>query len=255
MEIPNVPKKPSRPDTSSEEILLDIKAHDRTAARRKQKGMTLLGLFEELNNWFISQSPIKLTEKLLFFELFVAALNAGISVSEAMKMMETQTPNPRFKTIISQMRRSIESGDSLAQAMGDHEEVFDLATVSIIEAGEKSGKLNDVMKELVTQYERMYTIQKKVKSVMTYPMIVIIVMVLLIVVVMTVVVPKLVNLFQGAENLPMPTKILIGASDFFVAKWGLVVLGVIAVVVLFSSWKKSATGKKQWACLFALDSR
>ncbi|MBT3349140.1 type II secretion system F family protein [bacterium] len=245
MELPKIPLKPQKPQ-NTEEIILDIRQDGLSTNSAKKNGTSLLDLYNQLNQWVIAQSPIKLQEKLLFFEMLAATLNAGIPVAEALRMLETQSRNPRMGTIIRGMRQSIESGDSLAQAMENTDDVFDKATASIIAAGEKSGKLNEVMKELVMQYERMDMIGKKVKSVMTYPIVVIGFMILAAIVVMIFVVPKLTELFAGSENLPTPTRILVAMSDFFIHKWGLLLVGVTAVTVLFTMWKNSPQGKKDW---------
>ncbi|MCF7846960.1 MAG: type II secretion system F family protein [Candidatus Gracilibacteria bacterium] len=252
MDLPKVPQKPSMAE-NSEEILLDIKGGDAEPRSKKHKKQAarkkggLMDLYNELNQQVAELSPVSLKEKLIFFELFVATLNAGVPVAEALRMLETQSQNPKMQRVVRDMRHSIESGDSLAQALLNSDGVFDETTASIVAAGEKSGKLNDVMKELVRQYERMDSIQKKVKGVMTYPIIVVVVMILMVIVVMVAVVPKLVSVFEGAENLPLPTKILIAGSDFFRNQWGLflLILGIVVGGVLL--WKRSPAGKKQWS--------
>ncbi|NJP03695.1 type II secretion system F family protein [Candidatus Gracilibacteria bacterium] len=198
-----------------------------------------------MNKWIISQSKVKLEEKLLFFELLFAILNAGVSLSEALRLLTRQIENPRLKMIVEGMQNSIESGESLAESMSHTPDVFDKATCSIIAAGEKSGKLNEVLKELVAQYERMNSISKKVSSVMTYPIIVVTVMVVLVIAVMLFVVPKLTDLFGGAANLPLPTRILIGGSDLFINKWPVLLAGLAGFIGIFMTWKKSAIGKWQ----------
>ena len=206
-----------------DEIVLDIKREEK-AKGDGNKSVTLMGLYTSLNEWLISLTPIKSEEILLFFQLLAAVLNAGISVDAALELLEAQTPNERLRLVIHTMRELIMEGESLAGAMRRNDDVFDEATCSIIDAGEKSGKLNEVLKELVGQYERMNTIRKKVKGVLTYPVIVLIVMALLTVVVMVFVVPKLIELFGSAESLPLPTRILIAGSDLFITNWWLLIL-------------------------------
>ena len=232
--------------TDNSEIILDIKQNDITNKQEK-KGLNLNEIFASLNNWVIEQSEIKTEEKLLFFELLHAILNAGVSITEALRLLSRQIENPRLKIIVEDMLSRIESGESLAESMRHSPDVFDKATCSIIAAGEKSGKLNEVLTELVSQYERMDSIQKKVKSVMMYPIIVITVMILLTIVVMLFVVPKLIDLFGSAENLPIPTQILIYGSDLLTQKWPILLAGVIAFTGAFITWKKSKIGQWQSA--------
>jgi type IV pilus assembly protein PilC len=135
---------------------------------------------------------------------------------------------------------------SLAETMRNQDDVFDEATCSIVEAGETSGKLNEVMKELVTQYERMNLIQKKVKGVMTYPMVVVVVMILAAVVVLLFVIPQLMEIFGDIESLPLPTQIMVAASNILQHSWHFLLMGVIGVGGLFSYWKSTPQGNIQW---------
>jgi type IV pilus assembly protein PilC len=244
-----LPNKPEV-DENFDEIILDIK--DEAAVAEKdtdQKGIfaKLTNVFNIANEWVIEQSPVKLQEKLLFFQLLGAIVQAGISIPEALRMLEHQTANQKMKRVINDIHSLIEGGESLAGAMRQNDDIFDRATCSIVEAGEKSGKLNEVLKELVAQYERLSSIQKKVKSVMTYPVIVIIVMALLAVVVVVFVVPKLIELFGDIESLPLPTRILVAMSDLVLQQWHLLIGAIVVIVTLFSVWKKSRMGRLQWA--------
>ena len=237
-----------------EDVILDISANDQIKVEKKKNKSSInwldpVSLYNALNDFTINHSPIKLQEKLLFFQLLASTLNAGISVTESLRLLSKQTKNARLQAVIRDMAELIEEGSSLAEAMERNEDVFDEATCSIVRAGEKSGKLNDVLKELVNQFEKLSTIQKKVKGVLMYPMIVMIVMVLIVIVVMVFVVPKLLVIFGEAKNLPLPTRILIAGSDLVVHKWPWLILGVVSFLGVFISWKRSRMGKRQWAII------
>jgi type IV pilus assembly protein PilC len=253
----NTPPPQQEPavEENFDEIILDIK-EDAIATKKDdaRKGI-LYGIthaFNLANDWVIEQSPVKLQEKLLFFQLLGAIVQSGISIPEALRMLEAQTANQKMKRVISDIHNAIEGGASLAGAMRQNDDIFDRATCSIVEAGEKSGKLNEVLKELVSQYERLSSIQKKVKSVMTYPIIVIVVMALLAVVVVVFVVPKLIELFGDIESLPLPTRILVALSDLVLKQWPILIGGIIAFITAFTLWKKSRVGKLQWAQLMLM---
>jgi len=253
--LPNNPIPPNRTQEIEEnfdEIILDIKSEDTattTEVTKKSKISNLLDVYHFINDWVIDQSPVKLQEKLLFFQLLGAILQAGISIPEALRMLEAQTANQKMKRVIKDVRLLIEDGESFAGALRRNDDIFDEATCSIIEAGERSGKLNEVLKELVNQYNRLSSIQKKVKSVLTYPVIVLVVMILLSVVVIVFVVPKLIDLFGDLESLPLPTRILVGASDMVFHKWPLLLGVIISVTGLFVSWRKTTWGRRQWSNL------
>ena len=249
MEVKTMATSPE-PQKSKADIVLDISSNEATNTGIKKKDGNLNGIlsvFDSLNNALINMSGIKLQEKLLFFQLLGAMINAGLPIIEALNLLHAQTKNPKLERVIIDMRSLIESGESLASAMRHNDDVFDEATCSVVEAGEKSGKLNSILKELVAQYEQIDSLTKKIKTVMTYPIVVIVTMLVLTAVVLIFVVPKLEELFGGAANLPLPTRILIGGSDFMLNYWPFLLLGTIGSFLTFSFWKKSKSGKKQWA--------
>ncbi len=248
MKLPSLPTVPTIISSNGDdEIVLDLKHEEKVIKKGIATGFQLnLDLFNQFNTWLIMNSPVPLGDKLIFFELLVSVLHAGIPVAEALRLLEKQTKNERMKIAIKEMGSSIETGMSLAESMRDQDGLFDEATCSIVQAGETSGRLNEVMKELVQQYERMDKIQKKVKSVMTYPVVVIIIMILAAVAVLLFVIPQLMEIF-GDDDLPIPTQIMITASNILQHNWILLLLGVIGIGGVFSYWKSTKTGEIQWA--------
>lgn len=237
-----VPEK----NNNSNDIVLDIKDIKRTYNNTDEK-ITLKNLFNKLNEWIILNSPIPLKDKLLFFELFAAVVNAGIPISESLQLLKDQITNEHLKLVVDDIHKKIRSGESLAEAMAAQGDVFDDASCSIIHAGEKSGKLTEVLKELVAQYTQISNIKKKVKSVMMYPIIIIVVMVLLSIVVLVFVVPKLLELFQDASNLPLPTRMLIAGNKLLTEQWLPIIMGLLTISGIFYFWKKSKSGSYIWS--------
>lgn len=227
-------------------IVLDIADEKAPEKIVKVQARSLTNLYEQINLWVVNLSGIKLEEKLLFFQLLGAMINAGLPILDALNLLKNQTKNAKMKLVIGDMQQKIEEGESLAASMRVNEDVFDEATCSVIEAGEKSGKLNEIMKELVAQYEQLNTLTKKFKSVMTYPVIVIVFMALLTVVVLIFVVPKLEELFGGSDQLPLPTQILINGSDFMLNYWIYVILGLVTSFFAFKKWTQTRSGAKTW---------
>jgi type II secretory pathway component PulF len=213
----------------------------------KFKFTTFREFYDFINEWVIDRSPVALEDKLVFFQLLGSMNNAGISILESLKILEGQTKNAKLQHIIKDIHDLIRDGESLANAMRQNSDLFNEATCAVIEAGEKSGKLNEVMKELVEQYEQMSGATKKLKSVMLYPMIVMVVMAILSVAVVVFVIPKLADLFGGSANLPLPTRILMWMSDFVIEKWWLLIIIVLGSSSLFLWWKKTKGGHRAWA--------
>ncbi|MDH3325057.1 MAG: type II secretion system F family protein [Candidatus Peregrinibacteria bacterium] len=233
-------------DKNLDNIMFEIYDEEDSFQKVEHKTLGVREVFNLLNEWIINQSPISLIEKLIFFELLGAMVNAGVAIPESLSLIAKQTQNERMKRILIDMKNLIEDGTNLADAMRRNNNIFDEATCSVVEAGEKSGKLNEVLKELIIQYERLNTVQKKIQSVMIYPIIVIVVMILLAIVVMLFVIPKLTDLFDGAENLPLPTRILINMSNFTIHHWPWLIVGFITIPAAFIWWKNSKYGKRIW---------
>ncbi|HEY5713978.1 MAG TPA: type II secretion system F family protein [Candidatus Gracilibacteria bacterium] len=211
-------------ESLKKEIVLNISAKEKAGvSARLQKKESFLSRLQRI-------STISRKEILFFFELLGNLNNAGLPINQSLEILETQTPNPRLKYIISQVRNDIKSGFSFSQSLRKHPKIFDEATCAVIQAGEKSGKLNDILKELIRQMQRMDEIRNQIKSIMIYPIIVFCVMIILVAILLIFVVPKLEDIFNGMNNLPLPTKILVGMSDFFIHQWYVVLLGIIGMV-------------------------
>lgn len=235
-------------NSNDDEIFMDI-ASEELIETKKGKKKKAQSIFDLINDYLIEVSSVPLKDKLLFFQLLSAMISAGLPIIEGLQLLANQMKNPKLKLVILSLITSVEEGNSLAQSMRENGDVFDEATAAVVEAGEKSGKLNDVMKELVDQNEQLDAIAKKIKGVMLYPLIVIIVMVVLSVIVLIFVIPKLVEIFGGADNLPLPTRVMIFMSDLMRDQWMFILFVVIAVILGFNLWKKSPTGARQWGVL------
>ena len=217
-----------------ETLVLDIKGQ----AKKEKAEVEGISFFKQVDEYLINMSGIKLDEKLLFFQLLASMIGAGLPIIDALNLLINQTNNKKLARVITDMRTQIERGESLASAMRNNDDVFDEATCSVVEAGEKSGKLNAILKELVAQYEQISSLTKKIKAVMMYPIIVIVFMLLLTVVVLIFVVPKLEELFGGGENLPLPTRMLINGSDIVLSYWYFLIAGAVGGMFGFLYWKK-----------------
>jgi type IV pilus assembly protein PilC len=235
--------------SNNEEIFLDISNEEVIANTKSQRGHKVNSLFDLINNFLIEISGVPLKDMLLFFQLLSAMVSAGLPILEGLQLLEAQMKNPKLKWVIASLIESIEGGTSLAQSMRENGDVFDGATCAVVEAGEKSGKLNDVLKELVAQSEQLDTIAKKIKSVMTYPVVVIFTMIILSVVVLIFVIPKLIDIFGSADQLPLPTRVMIAASDILQHHWLFLGFIVLSIIAGFNFWRKSASGSRQWGIL------
>jgi len=187
-------------------------------------------------NKFLSRfSGVKITEKIIFSRNLSAMLKAGLAVSRALDVLERQTKNLKFKSVIQSVKANIAKGDELHAAMDDFPDVFPPLMVSMVRAGEESGKLTESLALVSDQMDRVYQMQRKIKGAMIYPAIIVAALIGVGALMMIYIVPTLSQTFEelGVE-LPLSTTIIIGISDFLVdytiVAFGLLVLVIVGVM-------------------------
>ncbi len=166
---------------------------------------------------------------------FAIMLRSGQMIGRVMQMVADQTADKKLKKLLEQCAEDVEEGSSVASAMERHgAKMLPLTFIETVRAGEMSGTLETSFTKLEGYYEKAYKNKQKIKSVMSYPIFVMIVAVIVVIVIMAKVVPALSSTFAdlGGE-LPMITKVLIGISTFF-QHWYIVMIIVIVALVIGS---------------------
>lgn len=198
---------------------------------------------DRIDAWLISKQRISLSQKVVFFRLLATMVNAGLSILKAVAILEKQEKNVLMQKIYEQIVSGIKGGKNLSQTLRDYGSSFSDSECSIIESGEKTGKLNTSLIQLADQVEKVSSISKKVKGALIYPAAVLIVMTGSIMVLMTMVVPKIIEIFGDRSKLPPLTQFLIATSDFFVGYWWLIIASAIGFVIFVMIWKETVTGR------------
>jgi len=223
-------------------------------AEPEKKARRSGNVLDQMNNYLARFSPIKDDDKVSFFRLMATMVNAGISITKALRIMEDQTPNFHFKQVIHDIMIGIESGLSFSESLGKFTQFFSEAQIGMVESGEATGRLNQTMLQIATETEKSSQLTKKIKGAMIYPITVLIILAAAAYAVMTFVMPKIKDVFSSmGAKLPAMTTALINASDFMVAKTygfpnsALVVVGVVLFIVIFLQWKKTRSGRLLWA--------
>jgi MSHA biogenesis protein MshG len=191
--------------------------------------------------------PITLVDLMLFSRQMYTLLKAGVPIMRALGGLEESMINPSFKSVVSDLRVSLDSGRELSASMRRHTGVFSNFYVSLVRVGEGTGMLQDVFLRLYEHLEFEKEIRDRIKTALRYPMFVVAAMAVAIVVINVVVIPAFAKLFAGFNApLPLMTRILIGASDFTLHYWPLLVAVVVGAVLGFRLWKKTSAGKYAW---------
>lgn len=202
-----------------------------------------LSFLQKFELWMLSQQKMKTKQKVIFFRLLATMANAGLPILKSLSILERQEKDMVAKAYFTRMITGIKSGKNLSASLRDFNGVFSDAECSIIESGEKTGKLNSALIQLADQVEKVADISTKLRGAMIYPAGIVIVMLLCIGVLMTLVVPKLVTMFGDKEKLPAMTKFLMDVSDFFVGYWWLMILSFFAFVVFLKVWRTTPDGR------------
>lgn len=203
-----------------------------------------LGRFLDMEAINAKLSRVKADELVMMTRNLGSMLTAGLTVTRALSVIERQSKNPKLKSVLKKIVEKINNGGQFYESLKDSPEVFSDLYVAMIKAGEESGKLAESLKTLAIQMERSSNLTKKVKGAMIYPSIVISVMVIIGILMMIFVMPAITSVFKNMEmDLPVTTRFLIAASDFFAANTLVAVLSLIAVVGGFIYFLSTKTGK------------
>lgn len=221
---------------------------------RKQEGSMdytgnfVVDSFKKVNDYLIDHSKVKLRDKATFFRLLAVMMNAGLPLIRSLNTLGVQSEkSPHLAKILFDLARQIEGGRSLSDAMADYPDVFAEAETGVVRAGEASGQLNKTLRSLADEIEKSASVTGKIKGALVYPLVIMILLISVIFLMMIMVVPQMTKLFtQTGAELPLPTRILIGLSDFSVNFWPFILGGLAASIFGIGVWKKTRSGKYIW---------
>ena len=190
---------------------------------------------------------VKLKDLAIFSRQFATMINSGLSLLRALSILQEQTENEKLSEILGEVAADVESGRSLSASMADHEE-FPSLYIALVRAGEAAGMLDQVLLQVAENLEKDVALRSKIKSAMTYPVIVLIMAVALTGVMLVFIVPTFAGLFESlGGELPGPTQVLVSASNFLASIPGLltVVVAPVALWQAFKAYRKTENGRFQ----------
>ena len=187
----------------------------------------------------------KVSEKdITFFTRQLATmLRAGVPLLQAFEIVARGHSNPRFSRLMMDLKNKIEAGSSMSQAFREHPAHFDHLYCNLVAAGEASGTIDAILDRLATYKEKILAIKGKIKSALFYPISVITVAIVVTWVIMVFVIPSFKSVFKNfGADLPAPTLIVMGISEWVVAWWWLVAIVFAGTVFgVITLYKRSAT--------------
>lgn len=188
---------------------------------------------------------VSIAQKISFAKNLSAMTKAGLSLSRALSVIEAQSKNARFKSIVEGINLEIKKGKTLSEALKTYPNIFSNLFISMSKAGEESGGLSDALANVALQMDKTYRLQKKIKGAMIYPAVIICVMLIVGILMFIFVVPGITETFQELNTeLPGSTKFIIALSDFLTGHWLLTILIILAFVAGVYFSLKTLIGKK-----------
>jgi type IV pilus assembly protein PilC len=195
------------------------------------------------------RKKVKSKDLSIFTRQFSVMIDAGLPLVQCLEILAQQQENKYFQQILLQVRQDVEEGSTLSAAMARHPRVFDQLYSNMVEAGETGGILDLILQRLSTFIEKIVKLKRDVISALIYPVAVIVLAIAAVAVIMVVVIPQFQNIFLGllgpGEQLPLPTRIVVGISNFLAGWGGLALLvAVIGTVVGIRFYYKTTSGRK-----------
>src|SRR5579862_5168489 len=191
---------------------------------------------------------VKLNDLSIFCRQFSTMIDAGVSLVRALDVLGEQTQNPKLKRILREIQTEVEGGQQLSKAMQKYPRVFSNLFIGLIKAGEVGGVLEESLQRLSHFLEKDMELRRKVKSAMTYPVLVAIMASGIVGFIVTWFIPQwkaiLLDLGLKANDLPAPTKFLIDVSDTVVHYWWMCIIGLVVLIVAYRLFVSTRFGRR-----------
>ena len=190
---------------------------------------------------------IKLKEVAVFSRQFATMINAGLTLLRSLSILADQTSNKELARIIGEVRRDVERGSALSVALAKHPKAFSRLYVAMVRSGETGGSLDQVLTRLATTIEQQVELRRKVKSAMTYPIVVGAIVVLIVIAMLIFVVPMFKGMYSDLNaKLPLPTLVLLTVSNGLKKFFPLVILAGGFGVWSLKRYVTTAAGRRRY---------
>ena len=236
----------------AETVVGHVAADNREAAIEKVHRLGLVPVMvEEVTRTSDSRRGIRRfgrvssKERYLFSKQLVSLIKAGVPILRALEVVSQQTKSPYFRDVIDSIQASVRGGMSLSDAFAEYPRIFSPLYVTLIKAGEESGRLKEALGSITDYQKQQEEVASKIRSALAYPLLMLLFGAGSIIFTLTYVLPKITVLYENFnQSLPLPTVVVINTSAFLL-KYGLwLTIGLLALVLFFKQWFKSPSGKR-----------
>ncbi len=179
-----------------------------------------------------------------FTQTLSTMIGSGLPLASALEILLDQGRSPKMKEIVQTALTDVQAGTPLSDSLEKHPDVFADSYISLVRAGEASGKLDKVLARLGDTLEKQRAFKARIKGAMIYPIIVILAMLIVFSIIMIFVIPKLVEMYKSfSVELPLATRIMIGISSFMQSYWYVLLFLIFAIYVAAKQYAKTISGK------------
>ena len=231
----------------------EIEANDKQAVAQqlRSKGLIVTDIEEQearnAGDIMSRFKRIKSDELVIATRQLATMVNSGMSLLRALYVIEEQTENDKLRDVFIEVRKDIEAGVSLSEALKRHPQVFNELYVAMVQAGETGGILDMTLQRVATQLEKDAALKRQIKAAMIYPSLIGGFALVVLIALVAFLVPVFEKIFKdfGGE-LPAITKFTVFLSHLVLDRWYILIAGTAGVVFLFRAWKRSDRGRIQW---------
>ncbi|MCB9790675.1 type II secretion system F family protein [Candidatus Nomurabacteria bacterium] len=234
---------------------MEARASSSVIETLQSKGLIVVSVEEDLGIGLnrlteINLGGIPMKDKVIFMRQLSTMITAGLPLSQALEILNSQATNPLFKKVLSDVTISVQNGTSLADSFRKAEDVFDEITVNLIAAGEESGHLEEILRRLADEFENQKKLKDKIKSAFIYPAVISVVVVAVILILLLVLVPAMEDIYSDFNaELPWVTTFMINLSNIVARFWWLMLSFVLAIVMFVKYYIETPKGKRNFHLL------
>ncbi|MFH1238895.1 MAG: type II secretion system F family protein [bacterium] len=213
----------------------------------EKKASAFAGMFSLMRGGGKRKRKVAIKHIVTFSRQLSTLVNAGVPIVQGLVILNEQIENKAMGQVVSEIRNDVESGLSIAEALGRHPEAFTELYVSMVRSGEAGGVLDVILDRLSGYLETSQKLRGKVKGAMVYPAVISLVAIGVTTFLLTVVIPAFKTAFSSfGAKLPLPTQILISLSEFLRAYFLVGIAGIIVIGILFSRFLRTEIGRKKY---------
>ena len=239
------------------EVEAETKAH--VSAELRQRGLIVLDVTEKrealkLENLMDRFRSVNSRDLAVFSRQFATLIESGMPMLRSLSTLEDQTDNDMLEHAISEVRKDVEAGSSLAQALERHPKVFDTLYCSLVRSGESAGQLESALDRIAFQLEKLDALRRQIKSAMTYPAFVFVFAAAVLLAVVAFIVPVFVGVFEDiaettpgmSSELPAITQVTVNVSGLVTGSWYIMFPAIAALIFGLLQFKRTDVGRSWW---------